>query len=229
MRATHNSNFLVFIFIFAFHIPKFNITFSSEVLASSDKRPYRNLTLHSVLARTFAFEKTRYSSLNDKLASPSPIMGIRIWRIGNVRGLGPTLGKVHAFQGKCCFDAFWLKRWIEYKKPLLCTIWKTWSNYFYFVASDCSALLRYCWLIAVMVLDESDKLREYLITLAFNTLMAQELFFYAMSTVRSYIPAFEVPFSQIRNGAMFALSQTEVFSVTPFKIDGNKNLNRSID
>ena len=80
-----------------------------------------------------------------------------------------------------------------------------------------------------MVLDESDKLREYLITLAFNTLMAQELFFYAMSSVRSYIPAFEVPFSQIRNGAMFALSQTEVFSVTPFKIDGNKNLNRSID
>ena len=33
------------------HIPKLNITFSSDVLVSSDERPYRNLTFHSVLAR----------------------------------------------------------------------------------------------------------------------------------------------------------------------------------
>ena len=33
------------------HIPKLNITFPSEVLVLSDKRPYRNLTFHTVLAR----------------------------------------------------------------------------------------------------------------------------------------------------------------------------------
>ena len=33
------------------HIPKLNIAFPSGVLVSSDKRPYRNLTFHSVLAR----------------------------------------------------------------------------------------------------------------------------------------------------------------------------------
>ena len=33
------------------HIPKLNITFPSEVLVLSDKRPYRNLTFHNVLAR----------------------------------------------------------------------------------------------------------------------------------------------------------------------------------
>ena len=33
------------------HIPKLNITFPPEVLVSSDKRPYRNLTFHNVLAR----------------------------------------------------------------------------------------------------------------------------------------------------------------------------------
>ena len=33
------------------NIPKVNITFPSEVLVSSDKRPYRNLTFHNVLAR----------------------------------------------------------------------------------------------------------------------------------------------------------------------------------
>ena len=33
------------------HIPKWNITFPSEVLVLSDKRPYRNLTFHNVLAR----------------------------------------------------------------------------------------------------------------------------------------------------------------------------------
>ena len=33
------------------HFQKLNITFSSEVLVSSDKRPLRNLTFLSVLAR----------------------------------------------------------------------------------------------------------------------------------------------------------------------------------
>ena len=35
------------------HVPKLNITFPSEVLVLSDKRPYtnRNLTFHNVLAR----------------------------------------------------------------------------------------------------------------------------------------------------------------------------------
>ena len=33
------------------HIPKLKITFPSEVLVSSDKRLYRNLTFHNVLAR----------------------------------------------------------------------------------------------------------------------------------------------------------------------------------
>ena len=30
------------------HIPKLNITLTSQVLVSSDKRPYRNLTFHNV-------------------------------------------------------------------------------------------------------------------------------------------------------------------------------------
>ena len=33
------------------HIPKLDITIPSEVLASSDKRPFRNLTFHNVLVR----------------------------------------------------------------------------------------------------------------------------------------------------------------------------------
>ena len=33
------------------HKPKLNFTFPSQVLVSSDKRPYRNLTFHNVLAR----------------------------------------------------------------------------------------------------------------------------------------------------------------------------------
>ena len=33
------------------HIPKLSITFPSEVLVSSDERPYRNLTFHNVLTR----------------------------------------------------------------------------------------------------------------------------------------------------------------------------------
>ena len=32
------------------HIPKLNITFPSEVLVLSDKKPYSNLTFHNVLA-----------------------------------------------------------------------------------------------------------------------------------------------------------------------------------
>jgi len=33
------------------HIPKFKIAFPSEVLVSSDYRPYRNLVFYNVLAR----------------------------------------------------------------------------------------------------------------------------------------------------------------------------------
>ena len=33
------------------HTPKLNITFPSEVLVSSNKRPLRNLAFHNVLAR----------------------------------------------------------------------------------------------------------------------------------------------------------------------------------
>ena len=33
------------------HIPKIKITFPSELLVSSDKRAYRNLTFHDVFAR----------------------------------------------------------------------------------------------------------------------------------------------------------------------------------
>ena len=32
------------------HIPKLKITYPSEVLVASDKRPYRNLMFHNVLA-----------------------------------------------------------------------------------------------------------------------------------------------------------------------------------
>ena len=32
------------------HYPKLKITFLSEVLVASDKKPYRNLTFHNVLA-----------------------------------------------------------------------------------------------------------------------------------------------------------------------------------
>ena len=38
-------------FMWRSHIAKCNITFPSEVLVSSDKRPYKNLTFHNILAR----------------------------------------------------------------------------------------------------------------------------------------------------------------------------------
>ena len=38
------------VFMWHNHIPKLNITFPSEVLVLSDKRPCRNLTFHNVLA-----------------------------------------------------------------------------------------------------------------------------------------------------------------------------------
>ena len=39
------------VFMWRNHIPKLNITFPSEALGLSDKRSYRNLTFHNVLAR----------------------------------------------------------------------------------------------------------------------------------------------------------------------------------
>ena len=39
------------VFMWHNHIPKLNITFPSQVLVSSDKRPYRNLTFHDVSSR----------------------------------------------------------------------------------------------------------------------------------------------------------------------------------
>ena len=39
------------VFMWRNHFPKLKITFPSEVLVSSGKRPYRNLTFHNVLAR----------------------------------------------------------------------------------------------------------------------------------------------------------------------------------
>ena len=39
------------VFMLRNHVPKLNITFLSEVLVLSDKRPYRNLTFHNVSAR----------------------------------------------------------------------------------------------------------------------------------------------------------------------------------
>ena len=38
------------VFMWRNHIPKWNITFPSEVLVLSEKRPYRKLTFHNVLA-----------------------------------------------------------------------------------------------------------------------------------------------------------------------------------
>ena len=37
------------------HVPKLKITSPSEVLVSSDKRPYRNLTIHNVLVQQGSF------------------------------------------------------------------------------------------------------------------------------------------------------------------------------
>ena len=42
---------IISVFMWRNHFPKLNITFPSEVLVLSDKRPYRNLTFHNVLAR----------------------------------------------------------------------------------------------------------------------------------------------------------------------------------
>ena len=39
------------VFMWRNHIPKFNFTFPSQVLVSSGKRPYSNLTYHNVSAR----------------------------------------------------------------------------------------------------------------------------------------------------------------------------------
>ena len=48
-RAVHFSEFSVF--MWRHHIRKLKITFPSEVSVPSDKRPYRTLTFHNVLAR----------------------------------------------------------------------------------------------------------------------------------------------------------------------------------
>ena len=39
------------VFIWRSHIPKFKTTFPSEVLVSSDYRPYKNLAFYNLLAR----------------------------------------------------------------------------------------------------------------------------------------------------------------------------------
>ena len=46
------------------HIPKLNITFPSEILVSSDKRNYRNMTFQSVLARQGSFFFCKRARLN---------------------------------------------------------------------------------------------------------------------------------------------------------------------
>ena len=45
------------VFMWRKHIPKLNITFPSEVSVLSDKRPYRNLTFHNVLAEQVSVAK----------------------------------------------------------------------------------------------------------------------------------------------------------------------------
>ena len=47
------------VFMWCIHIPKLNITFPSEVLVSSHKRPYGNLMFHSVLAQKGSFLSNR--------------------------------------------------------------------------------------------------------------------------------------------------------------------------
>ena len=46
-----NSEIQFLVFMWRSHIPELKITFPSEVLVSSDRRPYRNLTFDNVLAR----------------------------------------------------------------------------------------------------------------------------------------------------------------------------------
>ena len=48
-KQVFGNEFLVFMWLS--HIPKLKIIFPSEVLVTSDKRPYRNLTFHNILAR----------------------------------------------------------------------------------------------------------------------------------------------------------------------------------
>ena len=51
MYGVYKNWTLFSVFMCRNHIPKLNITFTSEVLVLSNKRPYRNLTFHNVLAR----------------------------------------------------------------------------------------------------------------------------------------------------------------------------------
>ena len=48
---TFEENSEIQFLVFMCHIPELKITFPSEVLVSSDRRPYRNLTFHYVLSR----------------------------------------------------------------------------------------------------------------------------------------------------------------------------------
>ena len=54
------------------HIPKLNITFSSEVLVSSHKRTYRNLAFHNVLARQGSsyYNRARFSINSISFCAP---------------------------------------------------------------------------------------------------------------------------------------------------------------
>ena len=50
-EAARGVLFRSFVFMWRNHFPKLNVTLPSEVLVSSDERPYRNLTFHNVLAQ----------------------------------------------------------------------------------------------------------------------------------------------------------------------------------
>ena len=62
------------VFMWRNHIPKLNIIFPSEVLVSSDKRPYSNLTFHNVSAR-------QSSSYCNRARLNFQALALREWKI----------------------------------------------------------------------------------------------------------------------------------------------------
>ena len=93
------------------HIPKLNITFPSQVLVSSGKRPYRKLTFHSVSAR-------QGSSRCNKARLNFQVFALRDMKIAirEDRGVGQKMksvtytslpSKLALSKISVCFSGFW--------------------------------------------------------------------------------------------------------------------------
>ena len=71
------------VFMWRNHIPKLNFTFPSQVLVSSDKRPYRNLTYYIVSAR----QGSSYCNRVTESVWISKLLRCATWKLRSVKAV----------------------------------------------------------------------------------------------------------------------------------------------